>query len=185
MHELQPATIIGPRWVGLSLKIQVMNLRMKGKEFFTCKVLLNGSRVNSFFWSSKHVIAIWWEGQSKEVVYGAFVFDYFVQIERHYAGTGALERTLEATGLWVLFVDVYPCWKQRPTSYVAMCWNRLADSNKTSARDHLGITLCFHPQQSNTNWADYVCSSTPSDARQLGETCSYHIYGAKEFTRDC
>ena len=45
------------------------------------------------------------------------------------------------------------------------------------------VTLCFHPQQNNTNWANCVCSSIPSDARQLGRH-SYHIYEAKEFTRD-
>ena len=46
-----------------------------------------------------------------------------------------------------------------------MHWNRRADNHKTSAM----VTLCFLSQQSNTNAADCVCSSVPSDARPLGE----------------
>ena len=74
---------------------------MIGEEFLRHKVLLNGSHVNSSFWSSKHMIVIQWEGQSKEIVHGTFEFDYFVQLEWHYAGKGALKRTLEATDMQV------------------------------------------------------------------------------------
>ena len=75
---------------------------------------------------------------------------------------------------------MYNCWKQwpkqRPTSS-----GRQQDFRKRP----LTVAMRFHPQQSNTNWADCACSSIPSDARQLGEGCSCHIYEAKKFIRDC